>query len=130
MQRTGDMSPALSRFIGYRERAEALERFKPHIRKGPPGLRARARRIVGDCEGALDGAWVECDLIGHAHGQKCAELVIRHYLLREDWHDISADLGIPYDKAKKMAYAAIKSLDRESEGRHADDMVPPRDRGA
>lgn len=124
------MSPALSRFIGYRYRAEALETFKPLCAKGRPGVRQRAERIVSDCESVLDAAWAECDLIGRTHGPRSAELVIRHYLLCGDWHDISADLGIPYDKAKKMAYAAIKSLDREGEGRHADDVVPPRDRGA
>lgn len=105
------MHPALSRFIGYRYRAEALERFKPLCSRGAPGLRVRASRIVSDCERSLDEAWEECGVIEARYGQRVAELVIRHYLMCGDWHDISADLGIPYDKAKKMAYAAIKSLE-------------------
>ena len=112
-------SDALNRFTAYSLKAQSLERLKRQLKvtKSNRG-KQRVRWCIARCEDAMEAAWGEVDELSRSHGDEAAELVTRHYLWGEDWHDVTADMGLTYDKGKKMAYRAIKSLDgrkRESD---------------
>lgn len=114
MQRVGEMSDALHRFRSYMWSAESLEKAKEELRS--PRLNAERRKrlmyVIAQCERSLDAGWREVGTIAERDGDAAAELVAGHFLFGEDWHDLTASLGISYDKGKKVAYAAIKALDR------------------
>lgn len=47
-------------------------------------------------------------------GERAVEVITAHYLEGEDWHDLSARIGIAYDKCKKIAYRAFREYDAET----------------
>ena len=108
MLRQGEISQSLHDFRGYQVTARSLERLKRQLKTTKPQV---GKERIGWCEEILDRAWDDVAEIEWTRGDTACQLVVRHFLFDEDWHDVSADMQIPYDKAKKIAYAAIKSLD-------------------
>jgi hypothetical protein len=111
MQRVGDILPSLARFRSYRAHADELEAMKSWPPARSPGPMARRSRIERDHERALDRAFAEASVVSTWYGTLHARILSAHYLYGEDWHDISASEGIPYDKTKKLAYSALAWLD-------------------
>lgn len=112
MLRQGEISQSLHNFRGYQVTARSLDRLKRQLKttKTQAG-KERIGWCIDRCEEILDRAWDDAEEIERTRGDTACQLVVRHFLFDEDWHDVSADMQIPYDKAKKIAYAAIKSLD-------------------
>lgn len=85
--RRGEISPMLAQFRLYWFVALDMERQK-------------ARRKI--------------DLMrpeGDPRRERAVEVITAHYLEGEDWHDLSARIGIAYDKCKKIAYRAFRAYD-------------------
>lgn len=112
MLRQGEISQSLHDFRGYQVTARSLERLKRQLKTTKQQVgKERIGWCIDRCEEILDRAWDDVAEIERTCGDTACQLVVRHFLFDEDWHDVAADMGIPYDKAKKIAYAAIKSLD-------------------
>lgn len=112
MLRQGEISQSLHDFRGYQVTARSLERLKRQLKSTKAQVgKERIGWCIDRCEEILDRAWDDVERIECGSGDTARQLVVRHFLFDEDWHDVAADMGIPYDKAKKIAYAAIKSLD-------------------
>lgn len=127
MERIGGISPALARFLGYRLHARDLEARKA-ARPSSPEQAARWALICAAHEAALDRAWEEVDALEGVAGRMAADLVARHYLLGEDWHDLTASAGVPYNAAKKRAYRAFELVDERNgelrqNNRHAEAAI-------
>ena len=106
MIRIGEINPSLARFRRYRDHAKDLERRKSRT-PSSPAQRSRWSAIDEEHEAVLDAAWREVKVIADWYGGFAAELVSRHFLLLEDWHDIASDMGLTHDRAKKAAYRAL-----------------------
>ena len=106
MLRRGDGLPTLARFRGYRLHARDLEARKS---KAPSTSQQAARwaLICAAHEAALDRAWGDIERVGYWYGEFHARILADHYLMGDDWHDIAAREGMPYDKTKKAAYRAL-----------------------
>lgn len=115
MLRQGEISQSLHDFRGYQVTARSLERLKRQLRTTKQQVgKERIGWCIDRCEEILDRAWDDVAEIERTRGDTACQLVVRHFLFDEGWHDVAADMGIPYDKAKKIAYTAIKSLDSMS----------------
>lgn len=122
MLRQGEMSPTLARLrrcwyvsrdMDKQRRGRRIDLMRPD---GDP-RRARALYCMAEQEAVLDTGYALIEEMRPAAGDVAAEIVEAHFLECEDWHDLSARLGIPYDKCKKMAYRAIRRYDaRNGEG--------------
>lgn len=111
MLRQGEISPSLARFRSYRLHAEQLEDMKSWPRAASDAQAYRRSVIASIHESKLDRAWSELEVIATWYGDLPAQVISEHYLFCHDWHDISAELGIPYDKLKKLAYRTLVWLD-------------------
>ena len=65
-------------------------------------------------EEVLDRAYADMREMAPAVGERAVEVITAHYLEGEDWHDLSARIGIAYDKCKKIAYRAFREYDAET----------------
>ena len=120
--RQGEISPTLvqlrhcwyvSRDMEKQCRGRKIDLMRPD---GDP-RRARALYCVGQQEAFLDAGYELIEDMRPSAGNLAADIMTAHFLECEDWHDLSARLGIPYDKCKKVAYRAICRYDAQNEGR-------------
>lgn len=116
------MGPTLARFRGYwftacdmelQKRKRMADLMRP---EGDP-RRARTLYCMARQEEILDRGYADLEAVGEAVGDRAAEVIGAHFLEGEDWHDLSARLGIPYDKCKKIAYNAFRRCDAMNEER-------------
>ncbi len=104
---------ALRRFRRYSAAARMLERAKDmHMGHVSDDLRS-----LGWCEDMLEDAWREVGDLEELAGDRSASLVASHFLLLDDWRTAASEGGLSTDKAKKLAYAALRLLDAREEER-------------
>ena len=116
MERQGEITPTLAEFRCYWFVARDMERQRARrkadlMRRDGDPRRARALYCVGRQERILDRGYERLEELRPALGELAYEIVGSHFLECEDWHDLSARLGIPYDKCKKVAYKAFRQYD-------------------
>ena len=114
--RRGEISPTLAQFRLYWFVALDMERQKTRRKidlmrpEGDP-RRERALYCMEGQEEVLDRAYADMHEMAPAVGERAVEVITAHYLEGEDWHDLSARIGIAYDKCKKIAYRAFREYD-------------------
>lgn len=114
--RRGEISPTLAQFRLYWFVALDMERQKARRKidlmrpEGDP-RRERALYCMERQEEVLDRAYADMREMAPAVGERAVEVITAHYLEGEDWHDLSARIGIAYDKCKKIAYRAFREYD-------------------
>ena len=109
MLRRGEELPTLARFRCYELHARDLEARKA-ARPASPQQAARWALICSRHEAELDRAWGDVARVGYWYGEFHARILTDHYLMLDDWHDVAAREGMPYDKTKKAAYRALAWL--------------------
>lgn len=114
--RRGEISPTLAQFRLYWFVALDMERQKTRRKidlmrpEGDP-RRERALYCMERQEEVLDRAYADMREMAPKVGGRAVEVITAHYLEGEDWHDLSARIGIAYDKCKKIAYRAFRAYD-------------------
>lgn len=114
--RQGEISPTLAQFRLYWFVALDMERQKARrkidlIRPEGDPRRERALYCMERQEEVLDRAYADMREMAPTAGERAVEVITAHYLEGEDWHDLSARIGIAYDKCKKIAYKAFREYE-------------------
>ncbi len=116
MERQGEITPTLAEFRCYWFVARDMERQRARrridlMRPEEDPRRVRALYCMRRQERILDRGYERLEELRPALGELAYEIAGAHFLECEDWHDLSARLGIPYDKCKKVAYKAFRRHD-------------------
>ena len=113
--RRGEISPTLAQFRLYWFVALDMERQKARRKidlmrpEGDP-RRERALYCMERQEEVLDRAYADMCEMAPKVGGRAVEVITAHYLEGEDWHDLSARIGIAYDKCKEDSVQGVQGV--------------------
>lgn len=121
MLREGEPGEALRRFWRYQDAAALMVKTKRLLHSRDSSLREWAEHAMPEIEDVLDDAWGEVGRLDELYDGLSSHIVATHFLFGYSWEETAAMYQIGIDKAKKLAYAAIRWLDASKEAEEEED---------